>query len=324
MSIRAETAILEEGVFGLETITFGPDTKERFVFLRSIQKFRYMVCAGVLFCFVAATCALSCWRASVNITAELVKADSNHANAVCRAMLESIMMKQEEIDELANRFLQRQSFDRFLEVEEDAEDEMMDRVKKLLQSGPENEDRKKQLQEDMERNMKWFMEEVDKKVAKKFGPLQAVHKTVPRQLNSLQNDIARHLSNFKQDAEEDEETEEDRREDGAGRCQGITKVVRGSVWEQAFHDRIVLLAKGFLQSPESRERADLANIARSFSDAHAELPNGNRQLDIAEELAHELLEWFTSLDAKDTASLLHMDQEIQWPEEPDDDEESEP
>lgn len=283
---------IEEGIFGLTNVKLGADAKEQRVLLHSMSCFRRAALAVLLTLVLALGCALRYRWTAARTTIELVATNLRRSAAECGGIVEGILLKQDEIEELARRLRQRELFDNFLDAEKNVEEEFRLRVLKLIQKGNESNKRKTQLKDAFTHELQWFMDSVDAKVEEIIGPLDAAFRDVPEQVKDLQSQIVSALLAF---------------EPGSA-CENIRNAAEGARWESVLHARVERMIKGM-----RREEARMHGNEHGRDPGSRRETSAHRSLDLAQswevvnskgarevvsaELFAALLRWYSGLSA---------------------------
>merc|ERR1719335_1123654 len=102
-----------------------------------------------------------CMHTAASASAKLADHKAKHSRTECGALIERVLLKQDEIDELVRRLVQRRLFDDFLDAEKNVEYAFRKRILKMIQTGPEASQRKHELVEEFNSELQWFMDTVD-------------------------------------------------------------------------------------------------------------------------------------------------------------------
>lgn len=287
MSSAEKLSKLEEGIFGVQNVKFGASAKEHGVLLQSVSCFRRVALAVILALMFALGCVLCYrWRAT-RAASELAATQLRRSAAECGAVIEGILLKQDEIDELARRLQQRRLFDVFLISEREAEEQFRKRVLKLTRAGNESAERKSELQSAFFNELQWFMDTMDAKVESIIGPLDAAFKEVPDQIHVLQLEIKAALPAFEANAV----------------CGNAQLASIDAQWRTSLKARTEQMIKALRREEEhqkrDREQPHGQNAAMAYrkldelASSWESSPTDSRKVELSSELLSLLLSWYS-------------------------------
>mmetsp|Transcript_82404 Transcript_82404/g.229580 ORF Transcript_82404/g.229580 Transcript_82404/m.229580 type:complete len:313 (-) Transcript_82404:85-1023(-) len=290
---------LEQGIFGLRNVKLGVDAKEQGVMLHSMSCFRRAALAVLVALTLAVSCVM-CYGWKIARTGrELEDADLKRSAAECGSIVETILLKQDEIEELARRLQQRELFDVFLDAEKEVEEALRMRIERLVQAGPESTERKRELQDAFGNELQWFMDAVDAKVEDIIGPLDAAFQDVPKQIHDLQSEIRVALPAFHPKAV----------------CQRMELVVGTAKWRPILEGRIDQMIEGVHNEAEQLQTRKLGkeqhpqraalihhvlDLVRAVDGPHKE--TSGAAMRCSAEVVASLLRWYSEMDVR---SLVH-------------------
>lgn len=204
---------LEEGIFGLETVKLGANSKQQGVLLRNLGTFRRGIAAVALLILVLLGVAATSWsmakRSAATVqraTREAALSDSRREVAECGAVVEGVFLKLDEADELFQRLRQRHLFDSFIGEERKLEKKLRSRVQdRLRQSwvGEEPQEKLDQLKAAFDLELEWFVTSMDDAVERVIGPLDVAFKDIPRKVRTLLVDVKRELARLQPKGRQD-------------------------------------------------------------------------------------------------------------------------
>lgn len=305
---------LESGLFGFANIKLGANGKEHGIILRNVRGFRRVLLAGVVLLILALSCVCLYWRRASYARTELAEKRTELDTTKCRGTVESILLKQEEIDELCKRLRQRQTVDKFLASERTAELQLKARLSVVARSGSESKERQDELDTALMKELEVFTESVGDAVTDIIGPLDQAFKDIPITVRVLQADIATQLPAFERLGPNSK----------AGDCADLPTAIAGAPWEHTFNARIGRLVD-LGRNATHETTLDQSMMAEWVRNRNPQ----QQEPKVPAALVAMLFKWYTAASPDDLANvLLSMDPVLRekptWvspvdPEEDDDD-----
>lgn len=312
LPFHEKVTALEEGFFGFANVKLGANAKENGILLRNVHRFRRATLSVLILLGLALGYVCIYRQRAARARTELAASTLRQRATECRAIVEGILLKQDEVDELCRRLRQREVLDTFLTTERAFEIELKERISKIARGGPENATRQVQLEMALDAEMKWFADSLGDAVEQIVAPLDKAFHDIPVRIKAVQADIHAELPAF--------ETRPTPTNASGGICTDLPSAVSGAPWKHSFAmriERLVEIARN--ASSASLNQTTLANWAK----ARGEQKQTDEVMQIPAALVAMLLRWYTGTDPAKIMQLLvpmvQTNESFSTPEPEDDD-----